>query len=302
MSVIRLIGVPLDLGAGRRGTDMGPSALRLAGLAERLQELGYTIKDKGDIVTKNPEILKIGDEKLKYLGEIVKGVTSLAEAVEKSFDDGDFPLVLGGDHSIAIGTLAGAASFFKKKDQSIGVIWVDAHGDMNTPESSPSGNIHGMPLAVSLGIGHPKLTSIAGEFPKVDPKKTVLIGIRSLDTGEIENIRRLGITIFTMRDIDELGIHKVMEKTIEVAGKDTAGIHVSFDADSLDPIIAPGVGTPVMGGLTYREAHFVMESLCNSKLVISAEIVETNPILDIKNETARMGVELMASLFGKRII
>ncbi len=302
MSVVRLIGVPLDLGSGRRGTDMGPSALRIASLSERLQELGYTIKDTGDIVTKNPEVLKVGDERLKYLSEIAKGVTTLAETVEKSLDAGEFPVVLGGDHSIAIGTIAGVSSYFRKQQKKIGVIWIDAHGDMNTPETSPSGNIHGMPLAVSLGIGHPKLTSVGGEYPKVDPLNTVLVGIRTLDAGEIENIRKMGITIFTMRDIDEQGIHRVIEKSIAIASKDTAGIHVSFDADSIDPLVAPGVGTPVHGGLTYREAHYVMESLCDSKKSVSLELVETNPILDVQNRTAQIGVELIASFFGKRII
>ncbi|HMV26248.1 MAG TPA: arginase [bacterium] len=302
MSVIRLIGVPLDLGAGRRGTDMGPSALRLAGLTERLQELGHTVKDKGDIVTKNPEVIRVGDEKLKYLNEVTRAVTALADDVEKCLADNHIPLVLGGDHSIAIGTLAGVSGYFRKNNQKIGVIWIDAHGDMNTPDTSPSGNIHGMPLAVSLGHGHPKLTGVGGEFVKVNPENTVLVGIRTLDDGEIDNIRRMGVTVFTMRDIDEQGMSKIIRQAIDIAARDTAGIHVSFDADSMDPSIAPGVGTPVPGGLTYRETHLAMESLCDSKKVISAEIVETNPILDIKNTTAHVGVEMMASLFGKRIM
>jgi arginase len=267
-----------------------------------LQDLGYTIKDAGDIVTKNPEVLKIGDERLKYLNEIAKGVTTLAEIVEKSLEAGEFPLVLGGDHSIAIGTIAGLSSHFRKQQKKVGVIWIDAHGDMNTPETSPSGNIHGMPLAVSLGIGHPKLTSVGGEFPKVDPKNTVLVGIRTLDMGEIDHIRQMGVTVFSMRDIDEQGIHRVIEKSIAIASKDSAGIHVSFDADSIDPTVAPGVGTPVHGGLTYREAHYVMESLSDSKKSICMELVETNPMLDIQNQTAKIGVELLASFFGKRII
>ncbi|MCK6541049.1 arginase [bacterium] len=302
MSVIRLIGVPLDLGAGRRGTDMGPSALRLAGLTERLQELGHTVKDKGDIVTKNPEVIRVGDEKLKYLNEVTRAVTALADDVEKCLADNHIPLVLGGDHSIAIGTLAGVSGHFRKTNQKIGVIWIDAHGDMNTPDTSPSGNIHGMPLAVSLGHGHPKLTGVGGEFVKVNPENTVLVGIRTLDDGEIDNIRRMGVTVFTMRDIDEQGMSRIIRQAIDIAARDTAGIHVSFDADSMDPSIAPGVGTPVPGGLTYRETHLAMESLCDSKKVISAEIVETNPILDIKNTTAHVGVEMMASLFGKRIM
>jgi arginase len=302
MRTIRLIGVPLDLGAGRRGTDMGPSALRIAGLTERLNELGYVIKDNGDIVIKNPEILKIGHERLKYLNEVHRAVTTLSETVEKSFHDHEFPLVLGGDHSIAIGTLAGVAGHFRKHHKKIGVIWVDAHGDMNTPETSPSGNIHGMPLAISMGVGHPKLTAVGGNFSKVDPSKTVLVGIRTLDQGEIDHIRKMGVTVFTMRDIDEQGIHTVIEKSIRIASTETAGIHLSFDADSIDPHVAPGVGTPVNGGLTYREAHYVMESLHDSKKVVSVEFVETNPILDMMNQTAKIGVELLTSFFGKRII
>ncbi|HMY35185.1 MAG TPA: arginase, partial [bacterium] len=249
MSVIRLIGVPLDLGAGRRGTDMGPSALRLAGLTERLQELGHTVKDKGDIVTKNPEVIRVGDEKLKYLNEVTRAVTALADDVEKCLADNHIPLVLGGDHSIAIGTLAGVSGYFRKNNQKIGVIWIDAHGDMNTPDTSPSGNIHGMPLAVSLGHGHPKLTGVGGEFVKVNPENTVLVGIRTLDDGEIDNIRRMGVTVFTMRDIDEQGMSKIIRQAIDIAARDTAGIHVSFDADSMDPSIAPGVGTPVPGAI-----------------------------------------------------
>lgn len=299
---IRIMGVPLDLGAGRRGTDMGPSALRLAGLTEKLVELGYTVKDYRDIVTKNPEILRVGDPKLKYLSEIVRGVSELSSHVEKTLADGEFPVVLGGDHSIAIGTLAGVSSHFRKKNQKVGVIWVDAHGDMNTPDTSPSGNIHGMPLAVSLGMGHPKLTSVGGDFSKVEPRHAVLLGIRTLDQGEIDLIRKAGVTVFTMRDIDERGIRKVVEDAIHIASQGTAGIHVSFDLDSLDPSIAPGVGTPVNGGLTYREAHFTMESLCLSRKAVSLEIVECNPILDVRNQTARLGVELLASFFGKRII
>lgn len=302
MRSIRLIGVPLDLGAGRRGTDMGPSALRIAGLTERLSELGYVIKDSGDIGTKTPEIIKVGHERLKYLNEILRAVTTLSETVEKSLHDHEFPLVIGGDHSIAIGTLAGIAGHFRKQNKKIGVIWVDAHGDMNTPETSPSGNIHGMPLAISMGVGHPKLTAVGGNFQKVDPTKTVLLGIRTLDQGEIDHIRHMGVTVFTMRDIDKQGIHAVVEKAIEIASKDTAGIHLSFDADSIDPSVAPGVGTPVHGGLTYREAHYVMESLHDCKKVVSVEFVETNPILDMMNQTAKIGVELIGSFFGKRII
>lgn len=302
MRTIRIIGVPLDLGAGRRGTDMGPSALRIAGLAERLAELGYTIKNAGDIVTKNPEMMRVGNERLKYLPEITKAIGLLGEEVEKTLHNHEFPLVLGGDHSIAMGTLAGVAGHFRKRQKKIGVIWVDAHGDMNTPETSPSGNIHGMPLAVSLGLGHPKLIGVGGFVRKIDPAKTVLVGIRTLDDGEISNIRQSGVTVFTMRDIDEQGIHKVMQQAVEIAAGGTDGIHLSFDADSMDPSVAPGVGTPVKGGLTYREAHYVMESLHDSNKVVSMEFVETNPILDQMNQTARVGVELITSFFGKRII
>lgn len=302
MGNIRIMGVPLDLGAGRRGTDMGPSAIRIAGLADKLAELGHNVKDYRDIVTKNPEILKVGDPTLRYLTEIARSCAELADHVEKSLSEEEFPLVVGGDHSIAIGTLAGVGRFLHKKNESVGVIWIDAHGDMNTPDTSPSGNIHGMPLAVSLGMGHPKLTSIGGDFPKVLPSKTVLLGIRTLDQGEIANIRKTGVTVFTMRDIDERGVQAVIEDAIRIASSGTAGIHVSFDLDSLDPSVAPGVGTPVNGGLTYREAHFIMESLCLSGKGISFEIVECNPILDVRNQTGRIGVEMIASFFGKSIL
>lgn len=301
-SVIRIVGMPLDLGAGRRGTDMGPSALRNAGLADRLHELGYEVRDSGDIPTKTPEVLRVGDDKLKYLSEITRGVGTLADVVEKTLDDQEFPVVIGGDHSIAIGTVAGVAGHFRKHHKKIGVIWVDAHGDMNTPDTSPSGNIHGMPLAVSLGVGHARLTSIGGEFAKVDPAHTVLLAVRTLDTGEINQIRKMGVTVFTMRNIDDKGIHDVIDESIRIASRGTAGIHVSFDADSLDPSVAPGVGTPVHGGLTYREAHYIMESLHDCQKVISMELVETNPILDVQNQTAKIGVELVCSLFGKKII
>lgn len=301
-NVIRIVGMPLDLGAGRRGTDMGPSALRNAGLADRLHELGYEVRDSGDIPTKTPEVLRVGDDKLKYLSEITRGVGTLAGVVEKTLDDQEFPVVIGGDHSIAIGTIAGVAGHFRKHHKKVGVIWVDAHGDMNTPDTSPSGNIHGMPLAVSLGVGHARLTSIGGEFAKVDPAHTVLLAVRTLDTGEINQIRKMGVTVFTMRNIDDKGIHDVIDESIRIASRGTAGIHVSFDADSLDPSVAPGVGTPVHGGLTYREAHYIMESLHDCQKVIAMELVETNPILDVQNQTAKIGVELVCSLFGKKII
>jgi arginase len=300
MNTIRVIGVPLDLGAGRRGTDMGPSAIRNAGLSERLLELGYTIRDTGDIFIKNPEALDVGDEKLRYLSAILKGVSTLARTVEESLSAGEFPLVLGGDHSIAIGTIAGLAAHFQSKP--VGVIWVDAHGDMNTPETSPTGNVHGMPLAAALGIGHPRLTSVGGDRPKINAAHTVIVGTRTLDGGEIEHIRRMGVTVFTMRDIDDRGIHDVIDESIRIAGRDTAGIHVSFDVDSIDPSVAPGVGTAVLGGLTYREAHYIMESLHNSRRVVSMDLVETNPTLDVRNATAKIGVDLVCSLFGKKIL
>ncbi len=297
---IHLIGVPMDLGSGRRGVDMGPSGIRIAGVAEKLGRLGHTVVDEGDIVIKPPEQQKIGNEKLRYLTEIVRVCTILSTKVDKILTGSGFPLVIGGDHSIAIGTIAGVASYARSQNKQTGVLWIDAHGDMNTERTTPSGNIHGMPLAVSLGLGAIELTSIGGDNRKVDPKDVVLIAVRDLDEGERENIRKLGVNIFTMEQIDKYGMAVVMEKALRKLNKADV-LHVSFDLDSIDPSVAPGVGTPVKGGLDYREAHLIMETLYQHGKVNSLEFVEVNPILDNRNQSAEFATELILSFFGKRI-
>lgn len=298
---IHILGVPMDLGAGRRGVDMGPSAIRIAGVTEKLQSLGYTVIEEGDISTKIPEQQKVKNPKLKYLSEIVRACTLLASKTEKILDSGGFPVILGGDHSIAMGTIAGVANFCNKKNKKFGVIWVDAHGDMNTDKTSPSGNIHGMPLAASIGLGAVELTSIGGDYQKVDPKNVVMIAIRDLDDGEKAAIRKNNIPIFTMEDIDKHGMAVIITKAIKKL-KDVDFIHVSFDLDAMDPKECPGVGTPVKGGLDYREAHLIMETLSEHRRMHSLEIVETNPILDNRNQSAEFAVDLLQSGFGKTII
>ncbi|MFS0674923.1 arginase [Ornithinibacillus sp. 179-J 7C1 HS] len=293
---ISLIGVPMDLGQSRRGVDMGPSALRYAGAIERLQSLHYDIHDLGDIPINRPDKYEDGS-KLKNLEQVIEANETLAEMVDAEIKKGRFPLVLGGDHSIAIGSLAGISKHY----ENLGVIWYDAHGDLNTSDTSPSGNIHGMPLAVSLGIGHERLTNIYNYAPKVKPENIVIIGARSLDPGERELIREMGIKVYTMHEIDRMGMSKVMEETIEYFKGNTDGVHLSLDLDGLDPTEAPGVGTPVLGGMTYRESHLAMEMLEESELITSLEVVEVNPILDEKNKTATLAVGLMGSLFGEKL-
>lgn len=297
---ISIIGVPMDLGQMRRGVDMGPSAIRYAGMIERLKSLGYDIKDLGDIEIgrPDPDEPDAGKESnLRNLKEVSEANQKLSAAVSEVIDHGRFPLVLGGDHSIAIGTLAGVSRHY----ENLGVIWYDAHGDLNTGETSPTGNIHGMPLAVSLGIGHVSLTGIGGYSPKVKPENIVIVGARSLDEGERELIREKGIRVYTMHEIDKLGMTAVMEETMDYLRERTDGVHLSLDLDGLDPHDAPGVGTPVMGGISYRESHLAMEMLADSDLITSAEFVEVNPILDDKNKTATAAVALMGSLFGEKL-
>ncbi|WP_126424829.1 arginase [Brevibacillus marinus] len=294
---ISMIGVPLDLGADRRGVDMGPSAIRYAGVVERLERMGYSVKDLGDLSVPRP----VGfseTENHKYLDEVVETNTQLADTVARVMEGGRFPLVLGGDHSIAIGTIAGVA----KSVQNLGVIWFDAHGDLNTGETSPSGNIHGMPLAASLGFGHERLVQIAGYAPKVKPENVVIIGARDLDSGERALIKKLGIKVYTMHEIDRLGMTRVMEEAIDHVSRGTDGVHLSLDLDGLDPHDAPGVGTPVIGGISYREGHLAMEMLAEADILISAEFVEVNPILDRQNMTARVAVALMSSAFGDKLL
>jgi arginase len=302
MRGVSVIGVPLDLGAGRRGVDMGPSAFRQAHLHETLRELGYDVRDVGDVPVSIQETQDPGDPRRKYLREIRDTCERLRDRVMQVLGEGRLPVALGGDHSIAMGTIAGAAKFHRGRQEKIGLIWFDAHGDMNTPETSPSGNIHGMPLAVALGIGEPSLVELAGAAPMVEGARASVVGLRDVDPVERDTIKQSGIGAFTMRDIDERGMRAVMEEAIKRATSGTAGIHVSFDLDGVDPEHAPGVGTPSPGGISYREAHLAMEMLADTEHVISAEFVEVNPVLDHRNRTANLGVGLLASLLGKKIL
>ncbi|ENQ3080016.1 arginase [Bacillus sp. WLY-B-L8] len=292
---ISIVGVPMDLGQMRRGVDMGASAIRYAGVVERIENIGYNVEDLGDICIER-EVQINENEKLRNLEQVVNVCHELASKVDSIIEKKSFPLVLGGDHSIAIGTLAGIAKHYK----NLGVIWYDAHGDLNTEETSPSGNIHGMSLAASLGHGHPSLVNLYGEYPKVKKENVVIIGARSLDDGEKEFIRKEGIKVFTMHEIDRMGMTAVMEETMAYLSH-TDGVHLSLDLDGLDPHDAPGVGTPVAGGLSYRESHLAMEMLAESGMITSAEFVEVNPILDEKNKTAITAVALMGSLFGEKL-
>jgi len=299
---IRVIGVPLDLGQSRRGVDMGPSAVRVAGLEARLEAIGHVVEDGGNVAVAIPEQKKEGAAHAKYLKEITATCTKSADLVLKTLEAGKVPLVLGGDHSVAAGTVAGVAEFYRRQNQKIGLIWIDAHSDMNTPESSPSGNVHGMPLAAIMGLGPAELGNIYNFSPKVHPENCVLVGIRDVDAFEKENIRKAGVEVFTMRDIDERGMRSVMEEALRMAGRGTAGYHVSLDMDWIDPEDAPGVGTPVWGGATYREAHLAMEIISDHGRLLSLEIVEVNPVIDEHNQTADLAVELSLSAFGKKIL
>ncbi len=298
---IRIIGVPMDLGASRRGVDMGPSALRVAGLQARIKQLGLQVEDIGNISVKQPEEMSYGEKRAKYLAEIADACKDLATIVEKTLDESMMPVVLGGDHSIAAGSLSGVAGHFKKKEKKIGLIWLDAHGDINTPESSPSGNVHGMPLAAAMGYGAAELVELQGFKPKVEPQNISLVGIRDLDSQEKKLAKKSGVHVFTMRDIDERGMREVMSDALKYAMDDTDGISVSLDMDFVDPSDAPGVGTPVRGGVTYREAHLAMEMLADTEAMVSLEVVEINPVIDEHNRTALLGVELVLSGLGKKI-
>lgn len=299
---ISIIGAPLDLGAGHRGVDAGPSAFRIAGLVPALRAMGFPVVDEGNIHVEIPEALPEGQSNAKYLAEIAMACEAQRLKVLEALEKNHFPLVLGGDHSIAIGTIAGISSYYRAMDQEIGVIWVDAHADMNTPDTTESGNIHGMPLSVALGLGSPELVQLGGFAPKIKSDHVVLIGIRDLDLEEKKLVKKMGVKTFTMTDIDELGMPTVIRQAIDIAGAGTAGIHLSFDFDGLDPEVAPGVGTPVKGGIRYREAHLLMEKIALTGRLIGLEMVELNPILDMRNKTAELGVELIESAFGKRIL
>jgi arginase len=303
MKPVHIIGVPLDLGGGRRGVDMGPSAFRIAGLGEQLAALGYSVVDKGDLPTPIPETQELRDEHKKYIREIAKVCQKLYQTALGSFDEGAMPVVLGGDHSLGAGSVAAAAEWGRQSKQlPIGLLWVDAHGDMNTPATSLSGNVHGMPLAALLGPEPAELSKIGTFAPKVLPEHTVLVGIRNLDEREKVAVRDSGVHVFTMKDIDRQGIASIVEQAVKLAGSGSAGIHVSFDMDVCDPQIAPGVGTPVKGGLNYREAHMVMEIVADSGLLTSLDLVEVNPTLDVRNATAQLGTELALSALGMKIL
>jgi arginase len=295
----------MDLGAGRRGVDMGPSAMRKAGIRQRLRDLEYEVIDEGNLNSDEPEALEIQDPQLRYLPEIAAVMEDLARRVSKSLAAGETPLVLGGDHSIAIGTIAGLAAHYRREKKKLGMIWLDAHGDANTPQTSPSGNIHGMPQAVAFGRGADELVRIGGFASgesKLDPACCCIFGARSIDKEEKKVIADIGVRVFTMEEIDRRGIYETAREAIEIASRGTEGIHISFDVDVMDPTVAPGVGTPVRGGLTYRETHTVMELIAESERMIAMEVAEVNPILDVQNSTAEVAVEMVASAFGKRIL
>jgi arginase len=301
-SHIAIIGAPLDLGQDRRGVDMGPSALRVANLNGRVASLGYQVEDEGNITVAQRESSPEGPAHARFLLQIADTCRRLGLAVEKAATAGIVPLVLGGDHSVAIGTMAGISRSFRKRKKQAGLIWIDAHADMNTPESSPSGNIHGMPLACCIGTGPRELTHLFGYAPKVAPRNVALVGVRDVDQLEAPHVRESGVRAFTMRHIDERGLGAIMQEAIEIASSGTAGFHLSLDMDYVDPREAPGVGTPVRGGGTYREAHLAMEMICDSGKMLSMEVVEVNPVIDEVNRTADLAVELIMSALGKRIL
>jgi arginase len=292
----------MDLGAGRRGVDMGPSAIRLAGLAQGLRNLGVAVEDDGNVGVPEPENQKQGHETARFLDTIYHVCNRLRLRVRRTLEEGRVPLVMGGDHSIAIGTVSGVAEFYRERGAKIGLIWVDAHADMNTPDTSPSGNIHGMPLATLLGLGNPLLVEMGGFSPKVDKSNVCLIGIRDIDQRERELVRQSGIHAYTMRDVDERGMRAIINEAIGFASDGTAGFHVSFDLDSMDPREVPGTGTPVKGGLSWREANLLMETVADSENLLSLEVTELNPILDVRNQSGSVAVDVILSAFGKHIL
>lgn len=303
MRDVSVISVSMDLGAGRRGVDMGPSALRLAGLNERLRALGYHVRESGTVNARDPETTEQGETRLRYLDEITDVCKETYRLVRGALEGGCFPLILGGDHSLTIGSGSAVADHYRQEGASIGVLWVDAHTDMNTPETTPSGNVHGMSLAVLAGRGPGSLTSLmGGPAPAVDPRNIVVIGARDIDEDEKTVVREAGIRVFTMSEVDERGMSACMDEALERLNDGTAGFHLSYDLDGLDPRVAPGVGTPVPGGLTYREGHLVCEKIARSGTMLSMEVVEVNPVLDVRNGTAEMAVELVASALGKAIL
>ena len=300
---VHIIGVPLDLGSGRRGVDMGPSAVRIAGLADQLTALGYHVVDRGNVAVPIPEHLTPVEPTKKFVDDIAEACRNLHALALDALRGGALPLVIGGDHSVAAGSVSATARWMvEQSGLPLGVIWVDAHGDMNTPQSTTSGNVHGMPLATLLGAEPAELAAVGGTVPAIRPQHTVLLGIRNLDEREKDRIRASGVHVLTMKDIDREGMAAVAARAIELAGRGTGGIHVSFDLDVCDPTLAPGVGTPVKGGLNYREAHLIMEMVADSGLLRALDLVEINPTLDLRNTTAELAAELALSALGKRIL
>ena len=303
MRDLGVVSVSLDLGAGRRGVDMGPSALRVAGLTPRLDRLGYTVLEGGTVTAETPETVRVGESRLRFLDAVCAACQETYRRVAQVLSEGAFPLVLGGDHSLSIGSVSALAAHHAARGERIGLLWVDAHTDMNTPDTTPSGNIHGMSLAVLAGLGPERLTRLMGDpAPAVDPRNICVIGARDIDPEEKEVVRASGIRVFTMTEIDERGIGSVVDEALERLGDGTAGFHLSYDLDGLDPTVAPGVGTPVPGGLTYREGHLICEKIARTNQMLSLEVVEVNPVLDRENVTARTAVELVASALGQAIL
>ncbi len=302
MRIVDIVGVPLDLGADRRGVDMGPSAFRIAEVAGRIGKLGYEVHDCGNISVPLPEVLGVNDSRARYAREIGEVCESLYVRVRDSLISGHIPLSLGGDHSLAAGSIAGTAAAMKEQKRPFGLLWVDAHADMNNPDSTLTGNVHGMPLACVLGKGPPELVGVGGFSPKVDPRRCAVVGLRNLDEREKGLVRQSGVRAYTMKDIDLRGMAAVMEEALTILCDDDAALHVSFDMDGVDPSVSPGVGTPVRGGLSYREAHLLMEMVSDTQRLAALDVVEVNPILDTRNSTASLGVELILSALGKKIL
>ncbi len=299
---VGLLSVSLDLGAGRRGVDMGPSALRIAGVTEAVEALGCRLREVGTVHAPGPEGLSVGASGARFLDEIVRVCSRSRELLMEALEAGAFPLVLGGDHSLTMGTAAAVADHYRARGEAIGLLWVDAHTDMNTPEITPSGNIHGMSLSVLTGRGAPELLALAAGTPAVDPRHVAVIGARQIDPREQEAVRDAGIRVFTMSEVDERGLTACVNEAIARVSDGTAGFHVSFDLDALDPMVAPGVGTPVEGGFTYREAHLICEKVARSGHLVGFELVELNPVLDARNRTAQVGLRLIESALGKTIL
>jgi arginase len=302
MKIVDICGVPLDLGAGRRGVDMGPSAFRIANIGPRLAGLGYLVNDLGDIPVPIPEIIGVQDQRARYIREIAAVCQALYAKVRDSVLSGHIAMSLGGDHSLAAGSIAGAASAMREQKRPLALLWIDAHADMNTPESTISGNVHGMPLACILGTGPSQLVDIGGFSPKIQPERCAVIGLRNLDEREKDLVRHSGVHAFTMKDIDRFGMAAIMEKALGLICDGDAALHLSFDMDGVDPAVSPGVGTPVRGGLSYREAHLVMEMVSDTGRLVALDVVEVNPILDQQNSTAILGCELILSALGQEIL